>query len=607
MSYLNPVRLHFSGRFRADVSTINNETDRFNNATFQDKFQLPGSGENDRSNWQPAGTGAWRLLDCRVTRACHDGDSTAAAADIAVGFALLESGDRASAKIVDLDPDNQGVSMIFGLGVRLVDGQGRVALRGDFEPAAFFDLRMNRIPVPGPNGMSAYFQSILHNVAWGNIDASPCLIQMKERSSTGLLSIKFVTDLYQLGGQKRGYGRVVGTVGPYFDGEPHTFVLGRHLAPLNGQPVAHIDCSVDTNRRKIMVDVGNALPIDEETGDFKNLGELSLAAGPRSAATVLDTLQFASASKYTNSAGIFELPDERTLTDAELSIVAQQPLQLALKLGGATQSTVIASESEDGIYVRAEQFVFRLDAGESQSTDLVATQFGVPLVGATPLIRVGPLSLPETSPLPSVTTSSKTDSSGRAKLTVTAVDPKSPRKFIDGQVYYVLFGLEEAKVQPSDFDDTNIISLLIFDVSPDVPVPGWADVEPIFKQYSHLYPRPHGPDPYAPFADRPPSHPVVNLSDQASVAGFARHIIWALRLPMDHPSHMPVTRDLSRAKRALLLRWLHQIAGDGASTPSPEPVEALGASKRPEAAQRFATKAFTSKPYLLKHNPSDQA
>ena len=34
MSYLNPTRVHFSGLFRADVSTVNNDDRHFDSATF---------------------------------------------------------------------------------------------------------------------------------------------------------------------------------------------------------------------------------------------------------------------------------------------------------------------------------------------------------------------------------------------------------------------------------------------------------------------------------------------------------------------------------------------------------------------------------------------
>ena len=46
-------------------------------------------------------------------------------------LSVRESADRASAKIVDLDPDQQGVSMLFGLTVRLVDSQGALLVQGE--------------------------------------------------------------------------------------------------------------------------------------------------------------------------------------------------------------------------------------------------------------------------------------------------------------------------------------------------------------------------------------------------------------------------------------------------------------------------------------------
>lgn len=603
MSYLHPVRLHFSGSFRADVSTVNNVTDRFNNATFQDQFQLPLSGAQDGSNWEPAGTGAWRLVDCRVTRACRDDGSAAVtpAADHAVGLAVRESGDRSSAKIVDLDPDQQGVSMIFGLTVRLVDSQGLVLMQGDFEPAAFFDLQFNRSAGGGDLGASAYFQSILQNVEWGDVSASPCLKQMKQKSLPGMLSIRFITDGYQMGGQQRGYGRIAGTIGPYLDKEPHTFVKGRHLAPVAAAPFAPVDCSVDTDNQKVFVDIGNSFPIDA-TGDFSDQGDVTLVAGSGPAALVLGSLNYKDKGSYVATAGVYELPAGRKLTNAELAAITQQPLHLMAQQNAANQ--IIASESDDGIYVRAERFVFRIDPGASQSTDLIVTKFGVPMQGATPQAQAQPFSLPQTSPLPVVTTDPKTNAEGRAKLTITAVDAQNPRGFIDGQVYAISFSVQESAVQPSSFDGSNIISLLMYNAIAAPSDPGWPDVQPIFEQYAHLYPRPHGPNPYAPFTGRPPSHPVVNLNDQDSVTGFAKHIIWALKLPIGHPSHMPVTRDLSDAKRALLLTWLGEVKPEPGAVPE---AVAMEATESVAPAPRYAATAFPARMDLIRHKPLNKA
>jgi hypothetical protein len=414
-----------------------------------------------------------------------------------------------------------------------------------------------------------------------------------------------VTDRYVMDGQRRGYGRITGTIGPHLDGEPRTFVLGRHLAPPQRSQYAPVDCRLDAERRKLLVDVGNSLPIDAASGDFIDGGDVTLAAGSGATATVLGSLDYTGPENYPTTAGIYEVPAGRALTDAELAAVKSNSLHLAVQPPGAAAPSVIVSESQDGVYVRPEQFVFRLDPGGGASTDLIATKFGTPFAAATPQAQAQPLSLPDQSPLPNVITEAKTNANGRAKLTIAAVDPGTPRDFIDGQVYAIFFSLRESTTDPRKFDRANFISLLMFSGMTAPPAPGWDDVHPIFEQYSHLYPRPHGRDPYAPFTGLPPSHPVVDLDDYDSVAGFARHIAWALELPSDHPSHMPVTRDLSAAKRTLLLKWLREVGPDG--KPKRTGAVALAqpaAAVRAAAAQpnrQFAAAAFDVSLDLLRH------
>jgi hypothetical protein len=102
---------------------------------------------------------------------------------------------------------------------------------------------------------------------------------------------------------------------------------------------------------------------------------------------------------------------------------------------------------------------------------------------------------------------------------------------------------------------------------------------------------------------------VVNLDDYDSVASFARHIIWALDLPIEHPSHMPVTRDLSGGKRAMLLKWLRDVGADGKPKQVGPVVAAVAhaVAAAPGPAPRYAAKAFPAKPNLLRHQPSTEA
>ena len=141
MSYLNPTRVHFAGLFRADVSTVNNEDLHFDSATFVPKDQDYGDSTNN-GWWQPSGTGAWRLCGCTITGAAWDGKfASTSTGDHVIGLPLKNSSDRVDAKIVDLDPDQQLVSMIFGLEVRIADPvSGAVLMTGELTPVPFMDI-----------------------------------------------------------------------------------------------------------------------------------------------------------------------------------------------------------------------------------------------------------------------------------------------------------------------------------------------------------------------------------------------------------------------------------------------------------------------------------
>src|SRR5690242_7010326 len=104
MSYLDPVRLHFSGRFQADPSTVNNDPTHFNNKTFKKSYQQPGQGATN-GWWNPDGSGSFRLVDCRVTRVCYaDGSTTDdPLMDPVVGMRIADADKRVAGKLVDLD------------------------------------------------------------------------------------------------------------------------------------------------------------------------------------------------------------------------------------------------------------------------------------------------------------------------------------------------------------------------------------------------------------------------------------------------------------------------------------------------------------------------
>ena len=120
MSYLNPLRLHFAGQFQANVSTVNNDPGHFDNAGFQPGYQdMQGSGMNPPNGWfNPQGDAAWRFLGCTVTSAWQPSGAVPVS-DPVLQCIVADSNTLAPAKLVDLDSEQQLVSEIWGLQVRI--------------------------------------------------------------------------------------------------------------------------------------------------------------------------------------------------------------------------------------------------------------------------------------------------------------------------------------------------------------------------------------------------------------------------------------------------------------------------------------------------------
>ncbi len=106
------------------------------------------------AGWQPDGTGSWRLYDVKINKACYsDGISETRKEGTTPSDGLLamvgaDAGDRAAAKLVDFNPEQQLVSQIWGLQFRVLKpgpkGSAEVILSGEFEPTGFFDIWWNR-------------------------------------------------------------------------------------------------------------------------------------------------------------------------------------------------------------------------------------------------------------------------------------------------------------------------------------------------------------------------------------------------------------------------------------------------------------------------------
>src|SRR6185436_16740484 len=123
MSYLDLLRLHFAGKFFSNPSTVNNHPAHYDNASFdRTKHWKSGSGGSASHGWwNPEGANLFKFEDVKIRTAIYrDGNPASVNKDAVLALAV-ESRGRNPGKMVDLDPDQQLVSMIFGLDIALVD------------------------------------------------------------------------------------------------------------------------------------------------------------------------------------------------------------------------------------------------------------------------------------------------------------------------------------------------------------------------------------------------------------------------------------------------------------------------------------------------------
>ncbi|NND96985.1 MAG: hypothetical protein HKN47_06615, partial [Pirellulaceae bacterium] len=288
MSYLDPPRFSFLGRFRANVPTRNNDLTNYDPAK---KITVVTPGD-----WNSFGSGGFEIFGGRVTSGMNEAGELATknSEDKLIGAAVSsrphgadviprEFGD---AKIVDLDPSQRRLSTIFGLEVTidLSTADDQLLLNGTMKPTCFRDY-WNQRSAKGSGTSSAAlmpastgFQSVLSNVTWnGSYDMSPLLMQLHDVSqeNDGQLSIKFNVDQFLLSQDPETNltGRLIGTIGPYFADEPDHFVAQRRLvwtATAKTQEFFATPFQLDEKRKKLVFDFGNSVQLDTPDGSPLN-------------------------------------------------------------------------------------------------------------------------------------------------------------------------------------------------------------------------------------------------------------------------------------------------------------------------------------------------
>ena len=395
-------------------------------------------------------------------------------------------------------------------------------------------------------------------------------------------------------------GKLVGTIGPYDAQEPKFFTAKRNMGPTPFQvdlkekkdkdqglkafaPMAHYANFQVSGSGILSVDLVNALAMQNPTtGPFIDSGNLVLAfsGGEEITGGTINNSDFDTFME--SDGGIVDVQ----LNPKDLQTIKNTPVCVRTT---TTEPDVLMEEPASGYWLRADQFVFRMNpgvttnaqqsCGETNQVKVYLRKFGeisngekITLTmmsstesfdytnqtigtGDTPGLIDVDMGIP-TSALTFEATSIVTE--GVATFDLTATNPGNPRQFIDGQIYFLTYamqGMPAGYVQSPD----DIVSVLVFE-NKEVKIPVWTNcIDKILGQYGRLYPIMSN----------------FGLDDYDTVKEKHVQIRNALERPITDPFHMPVTRDLSESRRQQIFTWM-DIGMPKSLPPLPTPILPYG-------------------------------
>jgi hypothetical protein len=351
---------------------------------------------------------------------------------------------------------------------------------------------------------------------------------------------------------------------------------------------------VDEARSTLVLDLGNSVSTTAPYGGPFALDTLAVTLDAYGTNQPVATLSY-DLSTYAATAGIYEVP----LTAAQMALAASTSVGVSGTgpngAGGAT------TERITGVWVAMDPSFGRADPGESIAVDVYARQWGLPLddeldFTLTPIANsdnTGQPPLVGSEPATGlVYPGYATPSGGKATLTLTGGStlPKPAyREGVDGQIYNLVGSWWSSALAGAGVP---AITVLVFDAyAPQTTPPTWwGDIQPIMYAFARLYPG---------------MRDIMDISDYGTLTSpiprmgktGAQLVAEVLTLPLSHPNHMPVTRDLSAAKTRAVVDWVAAGCPEGTApagfspsggpvTPSPaQPVD-LGSVKSALVAPR---------------------
>ncbi|KAI0559097.1 Ferritin-like protein [Gracilaria domingensis] len=584
-------RLNFSGRFFCDVSTVNNDVRHFDVNNFRPNYQIPEDESNTNGQWNPEGTGTFSLTNCNVvsvhTLQPATDTSRSTSGEVLLGDPLSGaqiSGNTVTVqgKMVDLDPQMQFISQLFGVRVTIKAPNANISpdnisgdvLSGEILPCAFRDMWTSLPSREGFPKLSAVYQGVIKLDAFSCQssqflrECEPYINSSKQdkRFPFGAMSIRFRVANFDSSRSSDNfrYGDVNGLIQPWLLGQPDTFDAARVMRPIGDMDVgpAYFSLQKSGNNYSVSVDLCNSL-VRVEPDRYKDIGSLLLCilvggyhANARPTLQLLGEVPYLSFEFHQLSSSVAEI----SVSESLALEISNNPLGIVAELEGV--QTVLFAEANDGLFAKADQTFMRLNKGDEMPCNIFVAAFGSRqrqgypvLVGLDssgmkfprsplPGIPLDGIILNTNTPTsPDFTTTVYTNEKGVACLKICAGEIHKPRKYLDGQVYGVRYSATSLlpPQDPSKKASDNV-NVLVFDEFVAPPNPSWiGDILPIFKQYANLYPS---------------MGRVVRLDDYGSVLSRRKALWGCFTVPETSARYMPVSRNLSAAKREMIVNWL---------------------------------------------------
>jgi len=372
------------------------------------------------------------------------------------------------------------------------------------------------------------------------------------------------------------FGLTTGTVGPAAADDPAFFVANRMMNPTANSPAwyAPFVLAEVGGKNSILLNLGNSLPTEMpgQTPWADKLGELWLVAFPGGTITTenarpIKQIPYDANGFINQQAGLFVagLHDDYSKTPLGL-------LSIFINETANTQ-VILLAEHPQGYYLRADQFVFRMNPGiattgdfprgETASAQICALQWGRPVpdntgitvtmmseaqaqqytsatLGTSGTNGIQNVSIPQdilqvngqAFPITLQTTN------GVASFQLSCTAPGNPRTYVNGQVYFLNYGFADSSISTGyNQDPDDLFSVLVYDQTAE------PTGEEILQKFGRLY------------------KIMSFLTDKTKIEQIdLRNMIkLLLEKPFTEIVHMPVSRDIAEAERAKVIAWINAL------------------------------------------------